>query len=276
MSNPVGLRTYSVLYLIFLYAPIMLLPLFAFNESSVIAFPLSGFTTAWFTAMWEDDELFRALRNSLVVSGSTAVISTAFGLFAARAITRYRFPLKAGLAGMIMLPMILPNIIIAMSILVVLLTIGVYLSLWTIVLGHVLICIPFATAILLTAFRSLDKSLEEAACDLGETPASAFRLITLPLVMPGIISSMLMCFTISLDEFVIAYFLGGTNTPLAAYIYGQFRFPAKVPAMLALGSILVVSSVILIGAAEYLRRRGLARAGGEPAGGFGQIAEDTK
>ena len=262
MSKPVGLRTYSVLYLVFLYAPIMLLPLFAFNGSSVIAFPLSGFTTEWFAAMWEDGELFRALRNSLVVSGSTAVISTVFGLFAARAITRYRFPLKPGLAGMIMLPMILPNIIIAMSILVVLLTIGVYLSLWTIVLGHVLICIPFATAILLTAFRSLDKSLEEAACDLGETPASAFRLITLPLIMPGIISSILMCFTISLDEFVIAYFLGGTNTPLAAYIYGQFRFPAKVPAMLALGTILVVSSIILIGAAEYLRRRGLARAGG--------------
>jgi spermidine/putrescine transport system permease protein len=117
-----------------------------------------------------------------------------------------------------------------------------------------------------TAFKSLDKSLEEAACDLGETPISAFRLITLPLVMPGIVSSILICFTISLDEFVIAYFLGGTNTPLAAYIYGQFRFPAKVPAMLALGTILVALSVVLIGVAEHVRQRGLARIGGNQMG----------
>lgn len=262
-----GLRAYAVFYLVFLYAPILLLPVFAFNDSSVIAFPLSGFTGRWFATMLEDDQLLLALRNSLLVSGSTAVIATVLGAFAARAATRYRIPFKGGLVGMIMLPMVLPNIIIAMSILVVLLMTGIHLSLWTIVVGHVLICLPFSTAILSTAFNSLDRSLEEAARDLGETPASAFRLITLPLVMPGIVSSMLMCFTISLDEFVIAYFLGGTNTPLAAYIYGQFRFPAKVPAMLALGSILVLLSVMLIGVAEYLRRRGLARIGGAGSGG---------
>lgn len=261
-----GLRTYTLLYLFFLYAPILLLPVFSFNESSVIAFPLSGLTTRWFLTMWEDDQLLFALQNSLIVSGSTAVISTILGIFAARAITRYNFPLKSGLAGMIVLPMVLPNIIIAMSILVVLLTIDIHLSLWTIILGHVLICIPFSTVILSTAFKSLDKSLEEAACDLGETPSSAFRLITLPLVMPGIVSSILICFTISLDEFVIAYFLGGTNTPLAAYIYGQFRFPAKVPAMLALGTILVALSVVLIGVAEHVRQRGLARIGGNQMG----------
>lgn len=267
MTRVAGLRAYAILYLVFLYAPIALLPLFAFNESSVIAFPLSGFSTKWFSAMWSDNQLFRALRNSMAVSGSTAVIATCFGVLAARAATRYGFPLKGGLMGLIMLPMVLPNMIIAMSILVVLLAIGIPLSLWTIVLGHVLICIPFATAIMSTSFHSLDRSLEEAACDLGETPASAFRLIVLPLVTPGIIASLLMCFTISLDEFVIAFFLGGTNSTLASYIYGQFRFPARVPAMLALGSILVLVSVILLGLAEYFRRRGLARIGSTDAGG---------
>ena len=258
-----GLRAYTILYLVFLYAPIALLPLFALNDSRIIAFPLSGFTITWFQAMWNDDQLFRALRHSLIVSGSTAVIATCLGILAARASTRYRFPLKGSILGLIMLPMVLPNMIIAMSILVVLLTIGVPLSLLTIILGHVLICIPFAVTIMTTAFHSLDRSLEEAARDLGESPASAFRLIILPLVTPGIISSLLMCFTISLDEFVIAFFLGGTNTPLAAYIYGQFRFPARVPAMLALGSILVLVSVILIGLAEYFRRRGLAKVTGK-------------
>lgn len=268
MTKAIGLRLYAILYLVFLYAPIALLPLFAFNESSVIAFPLSGFTTRWFSAMWGDEQLFSALQNSMLVSGSTAVLATCLGVLAARATTRYGFPLKSGLMGLIMLPMVLPNMIIAMSILVVLLAIGVPLSLWTIVLGHILICIPFATAIMSTAFHSLDRSLEEAACDLGETPASAFRLIVLPLVTPGIVASLLMCFTISLDEFVIAFFLGGTNSTLASYIYGQFRFPARVPSMLALGSILVLVSVILLGLAEYFRRRGLARIGSRDAGGF--------
>ncbi len=268
MNKAPGLRTYAIFYLIFLYAPIILLPMFAFNNSKVIAFPLSGFTTEWFTQMWADDQLFRSLKNSMIVSVTTAILATVLGIFAARASTRYAFPGKAGILGLIMLPLVLPEMIVAMSLLVVLLAIGVPLSIFTIILGHVLICTPFAVAILSSSFQSLDRSLEEAAIDLGETPLSTFRLIVLPLVMPGIISSLLISFTISLDEFIIAYFLGGTETPLSAYIYGQFRFPARVPAMLALGTILVGVSIVLLAIAEYFRRRGIAKTGGKDTGGF--------
>ncbi|MCF8486158.1 MAG: ABC transporter permease [Rhodobacteraceae bacterium] len=263
-----GLRAYAIGYLIFLYAPIVLLPIFAFNDSKIIAFPLSGFTTHWFAEMWSDSQLFNALKNSMIISGTTAIIATTLGIFAARASTRFSFPAKGGLLGMIMLPLVLPEMIVAMSLLVVLLAIGVKLSFLTVILGHVLICTPFAVAILSSAFQSLDKSLEEAAYDLGETPISTFRLIILPLVMPGIISSLLICFTISLDEFIIAYFLSGADTVLSAYIYGQFRFPARVPAMLALGTILVLVSIILLSIAEYFRRRGIAKTGGKDTGGF--------
>jgi len=268
MNKGTGLRVYAIGYLIFLYAPIILLPMFAFNDSKVIAFPLTGFTTHWFSVMWEDEQLFKSLKNSLIISGSTSILATTLGIFAARASTRYRFPYKGSLIGLIMLPLVLPEMIVAMSLLVVLLSIGIPLSIFTIILGHVLICTPFAVAILSSAFQSLDKSLEEAAYDLGETAVSTFRLIILPLVMPGIVSSLLICFTISLDEFIIAYFLGGTDTPLSAYIYGQFRFPAKVPAMLALGTILVLVSISLLATAEYFRRRGLARTGAKDTGGF--------
>lgn len=261
------LGVYAIGYLIFLYAPILLLPLFAFNDSTVIAFPLSGATTRWFGEMWADPQLFKGLRNSLIVAGSTAVIATSFGLFAARASTRFRFPFKPGIMGLIMLPLVLPEMIVAMSLLVSLLAVGVKLSIFTVILGHVLLCTPFAVAILSSAFQSLDKSLEEAAYDLGETPASTFRLIILPLVMPGIVSSLLICFTISLDEFIIAYFLAGTETVLSVYIYGQFRFPANVPKVLALGTILVCVSICLLAMAEYFRRRGLARTGAK-SGGF--------
>ncbi|MDR0807864.1 MAG: ABC transporter permease [Gemmobacter sp.] len=263
-----SLKAYTIAYLIFLYAPIALLPLFAFNDSRVIAFPLSGFTTAWFGEMWADEQLFKALKNSLIIALCTAVLATTLGVFAARASTRYRFPGKAGILGLIMLPLVLPEMIVSMSILVILLAIGIPLSLFTIILGHVLLCTPFAVAILTSAFQSLDRSLEEAACDLGETPLSTFRLIILPLVMPGIISSLLISFTISIDEFIVAYFLGGNQTVLSVYIFGQFRFPTRVPAIMSLGTVLVGLSIVLLTIAEYFRRRGIARAGGKDTGGF--------
>ena len=267
MKIPV-LRIYTIGYLIFLYAPILLLPLFAFNDSKIIAFPLSGFTVEWFRQMWQDDALFSALKNSLIVGASVSVLSTTFGIFAARATTRYSFPGKAGIIGLVMLPLVLPEMIVAMSLLVVLLGIGIPLSIFTIILGHVLICTPFSVAILSSAFQSLDKSLEEAAYDLGEGPISTFWLIILPLVMPGIISSLLISFTISLDEFIIAFFLGGTETTLSVYIFGQFRFPAKVPSIMALGTLLVLLSITLLATAEYFRRKGIAKVGGKNSGGF--------
>jgi spermidine/putrescine transport system permease protein len=265
--NAPGLRIYTILYLLFLYAPIVLLPMFAFNDGVVIAFPLSGFTTKWFGEMWDDPQLWNALRNSMLISSSVAIIATVLGLFAARASTRYRFPAQAGILGLIMLPLVLPEIVVAMSLIVVLVAIGVPLSIFTIILGHVLVTTPFAVAILSSAFQTLDRSLEEAAYDLGESSASTFRLIILPLVMPGIISSLLICFTISLDEYIIASFLGGSKPVLSTYIFGQFRFPAKVPAVLALGTILVSLSIILLATAEYMRRRGIAKLGGSDTGG---------
>ncbi len=268
MKKSPGLFIYAVAYLIFLYAPIALLPLFAFNDSVILALPLEGFTTRWFGEMWADQQLWNALRNSLIVAFSTATIATILGLFAARASTRFAFPGKGPVIGLVMLPLVLPEMILAMSLLVAFLAVGMSLSILTVILGHVLICTPFAVAIMTSAFQSLDRSLEEAAYDLGETPASTFRLVILPLVMPGIVSSFLISFTVSLDEFIISYFLSGTEPMLSAYIYGQFRFPANVPKVLALGTILVLLSICLLAIAEYTRRRGIARTGGKASGGF--------
>ncbi len=263
-----GLRAYAIAYLLFLYAPIILLPIFAFNDSKVVAFPLSGFTTEWFGQMWADTQLHIAVRNSLIIAFFTSSISTVLGVFAARASVRYVWKGKTGIMGLIMLPLVLPEMIVAMALLTVLLSLGVSLSIWTIILGHVLICTPFAVAILTSAFQSLDKSLEEAAYDLGETAASTFRLIILPLVMPGILSSFLICFTISIDEFIISNFMGSGEPILSVYIFGNFRFPARVPSMMALGTCLVLVSITLLIIAEYFRRRGLARTGAKDSGGF--------
>ncbi len=259
---------FALLYLLFLYGPIIILPLFAFNDSRIVAFPLTGFTTEWFAEMFQDQMLHRAVGNSMIIALSSATLATVLGVFAARSAVRYRWPGKRVALGLIMVPLVLPEMIVAMALLVVLLSLGISLSLWTIILGHVLICMPFAVAILTSAFQSLDKSLEEAALDLGETSWSTFRLIVLPLVMPGILSSFLITFTISIDEFIISNFLGSGEPILSVYIFAQFRFPARVPSMLALGTLLVFFSILLLSIAEFFRRRGIARSGAKDTGGF--------
>ena len=263
------LRAYVIAFLVFLYAPILLLPVFAFNDGTVIAFPLNGFTTRWFAALRTNGELHAALANSLFVATTASVLSVLLGLAAARANVRYAFAGKRAAMGLIMLPLVLPEIIVAVSLLVVAIRIlGLDLSLWTVVAAHVLICTPFAVAILNASFQSLDPSLEEAAIDLGHTRPETFRRITLPLVMPGIVASLLICFTISLDEFIIAFFLTGSDPTLPVYIWSLLRFPRQIPVVMALGTILVLVSIAILCLAEWNRRRGLARMGAKDSGGF--------
>ena len=142
-----------------------------------------------------------------------------------------------------------------------LMQIGISLSIWTVIAGHVLICVPFSVAILSSAFQGLDPSLEEASMDLGETRFGTFRRVIMPLILPGIISSLLITFTISLDEFIIAFFLTGTDVTLPVYIWGQMRFPTKLPSVMALGTILLVLSVFLLVLGEVFRRRSASRQG---------------
>ncbi|WP_127112585.1 ABC transporter permease [Shimia sediminis] len=265
-----ALTVYALLYMLFLYAPVILLPLFAFNDATIVSFPLKGFTTKWFDVLWTTEALHGAVRNSMIVAVSTALLSTVLGACAARASSRYRFPGKRPVMGFIMLPLVLPEIIVAVALLVLLMQLGMSLSLWTVILGHVLICTPFSIAILSSAFQGLDTSLEEASFDLGETRWGTFYRVILPLVMPGVISSLLICFTISLDEFIIAFFLTGTDVTLPVYIWSQLRFPTKLPSVMALGTILLALSVVLLILAEWFRRRSARKQGLEAsaAGGF--------
>ena len=265
-----GWRVYAILYLLFLYLPIALLPLFAFNDSQIIAFPLKGFTTKWFGQLAELPELRAALGNSLLIAVISAVLATTFGVFAARASTRFAFPGRRPLMGLIMAPLVLPEIIVAVSLLIVIVQLlGGAPGRWAVIAAHTLICIPFSVAILNGAFEGMDPSFEEASIDLGESRFSTFRLITLPLVAPGIVSSLLISFTISLDEFIIAFFLSGSEATLPVYIYGLLRFPARIPVVMALGTILVALSILILFLAERFRRRAMERSGQTSTGVIG-------
>ncbi|WP_274627332.1 ABC transporter permease [Arvimicrobium flavum] len=249
------LPVYAFLYIAFLYLPVMLLPIFSLNTAAAPRFPLQGLTLKWYQDLPRTPALLEAAWNSLMVGVAAALISTVLGICAARAITRYRFPGRRPINGLIMAPLVLPEIIVAVSLLIVLLQLGLELSLLTVVLGHVLICIPYSMTVLTAGFDGFDRSLEEASADLGETAFGTFRRVTLPMVAPAIISSLLVSFTISLDEFILAFFLTGTDVTLPVYIWSQLRFAGKLPGVLALGTLLLVASFMLLSFAEILRRR---------------------
>ena len=254
-----GPFAYACAYMVFLYLPILFLPLFSFNDATVVSFPLKGFSTRWYELLWTIDALKASFWNSIKVAVSTAVISTIFGIFGARAITRYMFPGKGPITAFVMLPLVLPEIIVGIALLVVLTPTPIGGTLLAITLGHVLLCIPFSIAVLVSSFEGFDRSLEEAAMDLGETAWSTFFKVTLPIVAPGIISSLLITFIISLDEFIVAFFLAGVDTTLPIYIWSQLRFPQRIPSVLALGSLLLAASFVLLTIAEVLRRKSQRR-----------------
>jgi spermidine/putrescine transport system permease protein len=249
------LTVYAVVFIAFLYLPVIFLPIFSINTSAVPQFPLSGYTLKWYEELPRTQALLDAAWNSLIVGVAASVLATVLGICAARAVTRYRFPGRRPINGLIMAPLVLPEIIVAVSMLLVMLRMGLELSLFTVVLGHVLICVPYSISVLTSGFEGFDRSLEEASADLGESAFGTFRRVTLPMVAPAIISSLLVSFTISLDDFIMAFFLAGTEVTLPIYIWGQLRFAAKLPGVLALGTLLLVGSFVLLTLAEVLRRR---------------------
>ncbi|SMF19815.1 spermidine/putrescine transport system permease protein [Xaviernesmea oryzae] len=246
---------YVALYFLFLYLPILLLPVFSFNNAAATTFPLAGFTTKWYVSLRGNGEMLAAAVNSLIVGVCVSGLSTLLGICAARAITRYRFRGRRAANGLIMAPLFLPEIIVAVSLLMVVLAAGMELSLATIILGQTVFCLPYCMSVLTAGFEGFDRSLEEASLDLGETAFGTFRRVTLPVVAPAILSSLLVSFTISLDEFILAFFLSGTEPTLAVYIWGQLRFAAKLPSVLALGTIMLLISILLLTIAEVVRRR---------------------
>lgn len=258
-GKAVGLKIYAIFYLIFLYVPVLFLPLFSFNDSAFIAFPLSGFTTQWYAALADDVDMLHALGNSLKVGSVAALLSTVLGLLAARAMTRYRVPGGRLVLGFTSLPLFIPDIVLGIALLLLWNAVDLPLGLAGIVLGHMLICVPFAITVLMSRLDGFDKSLDEASRDLGETAWMTFWRLTFPLALPGIVSSLLLTFVVSFDEFLIAYFMSGTETTLPVFIWSQLRFPAKLPIVLALGAIILVASCVLVVAAETIRGIGFDR-----------------
>ncbi len=257
----IGLMIYAIAYLTFLYVPVLFLPLFSFNDSLFVAFPLKGFTTKWYAQMFEDEAMHRAFWNTLRVGFAAALASTALALPAAKALTLNRMRGGNVLIGFANIPLFVPEIVLGISLLILMTAAKVPLSLISVTVGHTLFCIPFALAVLMSRFEGFDRSLEEASLDLGESGWMTFWRVTFPIVFPGVVASLLLTFLVSFDDFMVAFFLCGTDTTLPVFIWGELRFPFKLPGVLALGAAILIGSCILVAFAEWVRRLGTTGSG---------------
>ncbi|MEQ8654305.1 MAG: ABC transporter permease [Kiloniellales bacterium] len=252
-------KAYVVLYLALLYLPISFIPLFAFHDSVYISFPWRGFTLDWFAGLFEAEGLLGALENSLIVAAIASVSSTVMATLAALATARLRFPGRQAISIALLAPIALPTVVIGVALLSAFSLSGVPLSLGTVAMAHCLFCTPFAYGVMLSQFRGLSGDLEQASMDLGEPPVRTFFRVTLPLAAPGILSSLMLTFTVSFDEFILAFFLSSNSPTLPVYMWSQMRFPDKLPLVLALATLVILFSIVAVVGSQLLRRQGRRR-----------------
>lgn len=258
-----ALGFYAFVFIVVLYAPIILIPIFSLNASIYVRLPFEALTLQWYGELMHREALWRALGASLRVAVVVAIVSTILGVLAARAIARYQMPGRGAITVFVMLPLVVPGIIFGVALLILVSRMGVPLSLYTVTLGHLLVCLPFAVATLLPRFESFDESLVEASAVLGENPWWTFWRVTMPNVLPGIVASLLLTFTVSFDEFIMAFFLSGTEPTLPMYIWSQLRFPREFPSVLALASLILLFSFVLVVIALNVARVGSVNSEGE-------------
>lgn len=218
-------RGILVVVLLFLWLPIGVLVFMSFAEQNVLAFPPEGYTLDWYIVFLENDQAREAFLNTLKVSAVATPIAVFISVLIAYAIDRYAFPGRSVLQLLAALPIIVPLIIVAVALTLFFGTIGLSAGFGTIVIAHVIRIIPFAFLIILPTFMRFDRTLEEAAKDLGADEFRTFRRVTLPNVMPGIAAGTVLAFTISFNEFIYTYFVKDTATEtLPTFIWDQIRW----------------------------------------------------
>ncbi|MBX3045717.1 MAG: ABC transporter permease [Anaerolineales bacterium] len=252
---------YYLLLLLFLQLPILLLIVFSFNDSVLLVFPLRGFTLQWYRELLQATELINAAKNSLLIGLVSSVVATVLGGAAAIAIARYNFPGREFFLNIATLPLVIPYVVLAVALLILFQALKIELSLWTIMIGHTIINMPYVMLIVAARLSGFANNLEEAAMDLGATYWGTLMRVTLPISMPALVAAFLSSFTMSFDEFSLAFFLAGTQNTLPVYLYSQLRFPSRLPLAVTTAAVVIMVSVVILLFSEWLRRVGTSRTG---------------
>jgi putrescine transport system permease protein len=255
-----------VLGFAFLYLPIVLLIVYSFNESRLVTV-WGGFSVKWYVSMFQNQGLMDAAWVTARVGFISATVATALGTLAALALTRYtRFRGRVLFSGMVFAPLVMPEVITGLSLLLLFVSIGLDRGFMTVTLAHITFSMCFVAVVVQSRLISFDRSLEEAAMDLGATPVRTFFQVTLPVIMPAIVSGWMLAFTLSLDDLVIASFTSGPGaTTLPMKIYSQVRL-GVTPEINAVCTVLIaVVTVGVIAAAIVNKRREVQRQRDEQA-----------
>ncbi len=249
-----GLTPAAMVFFAYLYVPIAILFVLSFNQNSTVTV-WTGFTLDWYDVVLGNRDILRAAQNSIVIASCSAFSATIVATAAAIGMSRARFQGKDAVNGTIALPLIVPEIVTAVATLLFFATLGIQLGLMTVILAHTVFCIPFAYLPIQARLAGLDPALSEAAADLYATPWDAFRRVTLPLLWPGILSGMVLAFIISLDDFVITFFVSGAGaTTLPVYIYGMVRI-GITPEVNAISTLMILVSVFFVTLSFILSRQ---------------------
>lgn len=254
LNKPAWLTLVAALVYGFLYLPIIILIAFSFEESR-LAVHWTGFTLKWFQQLFGDATLGSALLNSLIVASVSVLFAGIMGTMAAVGLSRLHFAGKEAFRGLILLPIIIPEIAMAVSALTLFLAMGMTLSLATVIISHIVFCVSYVTLTVMGRLEGIDPRLEEAAQDLGASPIMAFFKVTLPLLMPGIVAGCLLAFVLSLDDFVVTQFTAGVGaTTLPLRIYSLVKFGVS-PEINALSTLMIIGTVSLTLISEMLSRK---------------------
>ena len=252
-SGDFTLKFHSWLVYLFLYLPIAILIIFSFNKSRINAV-WTGFTLDWYKELFTDVSMLSALKHSLIVAFTSTFISTAIGTLTAFAMHRFNFFGKRLFDLVLYMPIIIPDIVMGISLLIFYVLIRFTLGLYSIIIAHVAFNISFVTVVIRARLHGYDKTLDEAAMDLGANPFQTFVKVTFPLISPGVVGGALIAFTLSLDDYLITSFVAGTgSTTLPIKVYSMMKF-GVTPEINALSTIILFFTMTLVLIAQRLVR----------------------
>ncbi len=262
MSGWAWIRLHVIFVYLFMFLPVAVVVLLSFNESQFGSFPMTGFSLRWFVELWNNDAIIRAFQVSFLLGALTALISTALGVLAALALVRYDFPGKQFMSTILIAPILVPEVVLAVALLLFLQFLSLPKSFPLLLLGHVIFTMPFVVLVVQARLVGITRNVEEASLSLGASPVQTFFAVTLPLLAPAIFAGGLFAFTISFDDITGTLFWkpGGIET-VPTQIFAMLRNSIS-PEINALGTVMIVLTVglPLLGAA--LARRIASRRGG--------------
>ena len=245
---------WTVAVFAFLYLPIALLVVYSFNDSKLNLY-WAGFTTKWYGMLFGNEVLLRAFQNSLIVATTTTALSVVIGTSAAWLLYRYRFPAQQTLGLLIFIPLVMPEVLMGVSLLVLFVSLGIPLGYTTLIIAHTTFCFPFVLVGVQARLQGIDPSLEEAAMDLGATPLKAFWLVIIPYLLPAIVAGALMSFTLSFDEYIVTIFTSGADSQtLPLKVYGMVRVGLN-PQLNALSTLFIAATAVLVIASQVFTRK---------------------